>query len=311
MQFTGLPETAVIREVAPRDGFQSVKEFIPTEKKIEFIESMLTAGFKEMEVTSFVSPKAIPQMVDAAEVAKTVKARHPEVELTALVPNLRGALNAIDAGLDVINVVFSCSESHNMANIRRTVQQSLDGLDDIIAAAKGKVKICVSLSTVFMCPFEGRISPSRVAGIIETIRSKGNVDIITLCETIGTCTPTDFTETLRTVKPLLEGVTPFLHIHNTYGFAMMNTKCALDEGFNRFDTATGGLGGCPYAPGAAGNAATEDIVYMLESMGIKTGIDVDKVVETARIMREYSLKTMGSLSASSYGKPRPQIPVQK
>ena len=312
MQFTGLPETAVIREVAPRDGFQNVKEFIPTEKKLEFIDALLSTGIRELEVTSFVSPKAIPQMSDATEVAKAVKRRHPETELTALVPNLRGAQNAIAAGVDVLSIVFSCSESHNMANIRRTVQQSLDGLDDIIALAKENgTKVCVSLTTAFMCPFEGRISPSRVVDIVEKVRAKSGVEMMTLAETIGTCPQREFTETLKAVKPSLEGMPTYLHIHNTYGFAMMNTKCALDEGFNKFDTATGGLGGCPFAPGAAGNAATEDIVYMLESMGVKTGIDVLKVVEAARVMREYGLKTMSSLAASSFGRPAPAVPVQK
>lgn len=310
MQFNKLPATAVIREVCPRDGFQNIKEFIPTEKKLEFIEAMLATGVKEMEVTSFVSPKAIPQLADATEVLTTLKKRHPDVKFTALVPNLRGAQNAIAAGADILNVVFSCSESHNMANIRRTVQQSLDGMDDIIAAAKGKAKICVSMATSFMCPFEGRVSPARVVDLIGKVREK-DVDIITLAETIGTCTPKDFTETLQAVKPALEGIPTYLHIHNTYGYAAMNVKCALDEGFNKFDSAVGGLGGCPFAPGAAGNAATEDLVYLMESMGVKTGLDPLKIVAVARTLKDYGLKTMGSLCASSFGKPKPVLPTQK
>ncbi len=310
MEFGSLPRKAVIREVCPRDGFQSVKEFIPTEKKIEFIGAMLDAGVKEMEVTSFVSPKAIPQLVDAKDVLPAVKAAHPDAEFTALVPNARGAENALAAGADVINVVFSCSESHNMANIRRTVDQSLSAMDDIVALARGKARVCVSMATSFMCPFEGRVSPERVKALIGRVREK-NVDIITLAETIGTCTPKDFTETLRAVKPALEGIPVYLHIHNTYGFAGLNVKCALDEGFDRFDSAVGGLGGCPFAPGAAGNAATEDLVYLMRSMGVDTGLDPLKLVAVARSLRDYGLATMGSLCASSFGKPRPQVPQQK
>ncbi len=310
MEFNNLPKKAVIREVCPRDGFQSVKEFIPTEKKIEFINAMLATGIREMEITSFVSPKAIPQLVDAKDVLPAVKTSHPDVEFTALVPNVRGAENALAAGADVINVVFSCSESHNMANIRRTVDQSLTAMDDIVALARGKAKICVSMATSFMCPFEGRMDPERVKMLISRVREK-NVDIITLAETIGTCTPRDFTETLRVVRPALEGIPVYLHIHNTYGYAGLNVKCALDEGFNRFDAAIGGLGGCPFAPGAAGNAATEDLVYLMESMGVSTGLDPLKLVAVARALKEYGLTTMGSLCASAFGKPRPEVPCQK
>ena len=296
MEFNNLPKNAIIREVCPRDGFQSVKEFIPTEKKIEFINAMLATGVKEMEITSFVSPKAIPQLADAKDVLPAVKAANPGVEFTALVPNLKGAEGALAAGADVLNIVFSCSESHNMANIRRTVEQSLAGMDDIIALARGKAKICVSMATSFMCPFEGRMDPERVKMLIGKVREKG-VDIITLAETIGTCTPKDFTA--------------YLHIHNTDGFAAMNVKCALDEGFNKFDSAIGGLGGCPFAPGAAGNAATEDLVYLMQSMGVETGLDPLKLVAVARSLKDYGLKTMGSLCASAFGKPKPEIPQQK
>ena len=309
MHFDGLPKNAVIREVCPRDGFQGICDFIPTGKKVEFIGQMLSTGIKEMEITSFVSPKAIPQLSDAAQVLPAVKREYPDVEFTALVPNVKGAENALAAGADVVNVVFSVSESHNMANIRRTVEQSLSGMDDIIALVRGKTKICASMATSFMCPFEGRIDPRRVAELIGKVRAKG-VDCITLAETIGTCTPKDFTETLQVVKPALEGIPTYLHIHNTYGFADMNVKCALDEGFNRFDSAVGGLGGCPFAPGAAGNAATEDLVYLMQSMGVDTGLDPLRVVTVARALKAYGFRTRGSLCASSFGKPKPEMPVQ-
>ena len=148
MHFDGLPKNAVIREVCPRDGFQGICDFIPTEKKVEFIGQMLSTGIREMEITSFVSPKAIPQLSDAAQVLPAVKKEYPDVEFTALVPNVKGAENALAAGADVVNVVFSVSESHNMANIRRTVEQSLSGMDDIIALVRGKAKICVSMAKI-------------------------------------------------------------------------------------------------------------------------------------------------------------------
>ena len=305
MEFNNLPKTALIREVCPRDGFQSVKEFIPTEKKIEFIEAMIAAGVKEMEITSFVSPKAIPQLADAAEVLPEVKKRHPEVKFTALVPNAKGAQRALDCGADVLNCVFSASESHNMANIRRTVAESLAGLDDIFALGRGKAELSVSIATSFMCPFEGRTNPRRVAELIGIVREKG-AQCVCLAETIGTCLPNDFSETLNVIKPAVEGIPMFLHIHDTYGMALLNVKAALDQGFNRFDAAIGGLGGCPFAPGAAGNAATEDLVFFMNGIGVDTGLDPLALVKVARSLKEYGLKTMGHLCASAYGKEAPK-----
>lgn len=303
MERIHLPSSAVIREVCPRDGFQSVKEFIPTEKKIEYIEGMIETGIQEIEITSFVSPKAIPQLADASEVLGEVKRRHRDVSLTVLVPNLKGAEKALEHGADVLNYVFSASESHNRANINRTVDQSLAELDNILLLAGSDAEVSVSIATSFMCPFEGRMDPAKVSALVRLIREKG-VHSLCLAETIGTCLPTDFSETLRAVQPVLEGVIPYLHIHDTYGFALLNVQVALNLGFNRFDSAIGGLGGCPFAPGAAGNVATEDLVYFLNGIGVRTGLDAHSIVRMARALKRDGFATLGHLAGSSFGRKR-------
>lgn len=310
MEFQNLPQKAFIREVGPRDGFQGIKEFIPTEKKIEFIDMLLSAGIKEMEVTSFVSPKAIPQLADSTQVLRETKKRHPNVKLTALVPNVKGAELALAAGADELNFIFSASESHNLSNIKCAVSESVARLDDIVTLAGHDVKIAVSIATSFMCPFEGRIAPVTVKRLIETIRGKG-INRFCLAETIGTCGPKDFSETLRSVKAVLGGCAVYLHIHDTFGVALLNVKAALDEGFCHFDSSSGGLGGCPFAPGAAGNIATEDIVFFLGSIGVETGLGMFKLVEVARRMNEYGLKTVGHLAASSFGRDLEHCRVQQ
>ncbi len=297
-----VPGSVVIREVCPRDGFQNVKEFIPTERKLEWIDALFEAGVAEMEVTSFVSPKAIPQLADAAEVLAETKRRHPTARLTTLVPNSKGAERALACGADVLNVVFSASESHNKANLNRTVAESLAGLDDIARLIDGRAELSVSIATSFMCPFEGRTDPRRVSELIGIVREKGARSIC-LAETIGTCHPRDFAETLDAVSPALSGISVFLHIHNTFGMALLNVREALVRGFDRFDSATGGLGGCPYAPGAAGNAATEDLVFYLNGLGIETGLDPLALVKVARRMRDYGLGTLGHLVKSRFGQP--------
>ena len=300
MDFKNVPRRAFIREVCPRDGFQNLKEFIPTEKKLEYIEAMIAAGVREVEASSFVSPKAVPQMADAPEVVREVARRHPEVEITALVPNVKGAEKALESGADLLNFVFSASESHNKANINRTVEESLTELSAIVSLMGRGVELSVSIATSFTCPFEGRVAPERVAELVSKVREKG-VSSLCLAETIGSCGPRAFTETLRVVAPALDGCLTRLHIHDTYGLALLNVKAALDLGFDRFDSALGGLGGCPFAPGAAGNVATEDLVFCLEEMGVSTGLDPAVLTAAARKMRDDGLPTLGHLVKSSFG----------
>ncbi|MDD2247622.1 hydroxymethylglutaryl-CoA lyase [Aminobacterium sp. MB27-C1] len=295
------PSSAIIREVCPRDGFQSVKDFIPTEDKVKFINDLAKTGISVMEVTSFVSPKAIPQMADAAEVMEEFNKNWKDrIESVALIPNLRGAENALKANPDWINFVLSASESHNKSNTRKTVAESLEELKKV-AAIKGECKLCVSVATTFDCPFEGAIDPEAVIKILDTVFEIG-VDGVTLADTIGTADPSKINNTLSRIRENYGDYPFFLHLHDTHGMAMVNTLTALQLGFSRFDSATGGLGGCPFAPGAAGNLATEDLVNFLEKIGVKTGVDLLKVISVARDMEAYGLHVTSHLSASNIGR---------
>lgn len=296
-----IPHSATIREVCPRDGFQSVRDFIPTEDKVKFINTLVETGISIMEVTSFVSPKAIPQMADAADVMEEFNKRWKDkVESVVLIPNLRGAENALKVNPDWINFVLSASESHNKANTKRTVAESLEELKRV-AAIKGETKLCVSVATAFECPFEGAVDPDNVIRVLDAIFEIG-VHGITLADTIGTANPFEVTTTLSKIRGKYGNYPFFLHLHDTHGMALVNTLAALHLGFNCFDSAAGGLGGCPFAPGAAGNVATEDLVNFLEKIGVHTNVDLLKVISAARNMKAYGLKIMSHLSASSVGK---------
>ncbi len=296
-----IPRSVTIREVCPRDGFQSVKEFIPTEDKVKFIDTLAETGVSIMEVTSFVSPKAIPQMADAAEVMQEFNKKWKgKVESVVLIPNLRGAENALKTDPDWINFVLSASEAHNKANTRRTVEKSLEELRRV-AAIKGDTKLCVSVATAFECPFDGAVDPEVVIKVLDAIFEIG-VQGVTLADTIGTADPFEVTRTLSMVRGKYGDYPFYLHLHDTHGMAMVNTMAALHLGFNCFDSAAGGLGGCPFAPGAAGNAATEDLVNCLERMGVNTGVDLLKTISAARNMESYGLHVMSHLAASSIGR---------
>lgn len=296
-----IPHSATIREVCPRDGFQSVRDFIPTEDKVKFINTLVETGISIMEVTSFVSPKAIPQMADAADVMEEFNKRWKDkVDSVVLIPNLRGAENALKVNPDWINFVLSASESHNKANTMRTVAESLEELKRV-AAIKGETKLCVSVATAFECPFEGAVDPDNVIRVLDAIFEIG-VHGITLADTIGTANPFEVTTTLSKIRGKYGNYPFFLHLHDTHGMALVNTLAALHLGFNCFDSAAGGLGGCPFAPGAAGNVATEDLVNFLEKIGVHTNVDLLKVISAARNMKAYGLKIMSHLSASSVGK---------
>lgn len=296
-----LPDSVTIREVCPRDGFQSVKEFIPTEDKVKFIDTLAETGIKMMEVTSFVSPKAIPQMADAKDVmAEFNKKWSGKIESVALVPNLKGAENALNASPDWLNFVLSASEAHNKANTRRTVAESLEELKRVAAICDNK-KLCVSIATAFECPFDGRVDAETVTKVLDAVFEIG-VDGITLADTIGTADPSEIESTLSKVKERFGDYPFFLHLHDTHGMALVNIMTALKLGFKQYDSAAGGLGGCPFAPGAAGNAATEDIVNFMDRLGINTGIDLIKTVNAARQMEAYGLNVMSHLASSNVGR---------
>jgi hydroxymethylglutaryl-CoA lyase len=297
-----LPQKVEIMEVCPRDGFQSVKQFIPTEHKVAIIDGLAVTGISSMEVTSFVSPKAIPQMADAADVmAEFIRKWKGKVTSIALIPNLRGAEGALASGVDWMNFVISASQDHNMANTRRTVDESIAEMEKV-AAMKGSTKLRVSVATAFACPFAGPVAPEKVLRVIDRALEAG-ADGITMADTIGTADPKYVTSTLSVIREKY-GDYPFtLHLHDTYGMALANMVAAMGLGFASFDAAAGGLGGCPFAPGAAGNAATEDMVNMAERMGIATGIDVLKVLSVVRTMESaYGLRINSHLAATKLGR---------
>lgn len=278
-----LPTEVQIVEVGPRDGFQNIKEWIPTELKLEVITKLLEASLKNMEITSFVHPKAIPQMKDGKDVVKEVIDTYNDVEMVALVPNLFGAETAWNLGLKKITYVISASERHNMENVRRTIEKSfaeLKSLKDRIP----DLKIKLDIATVFGCPFLGVIPVEKVYQMIDNGLAIG-VDEICLCDTIGIANPKQVNDILTKIKVRYPNQVLSLHLHDTRGMGLANTLVALENGITIFESAIGGLGGCPFAPGAAGNIATEDLVFMLEQMGIKTNINLPMLLETAQLVK--------------------------
>jgi hydroxymethylglutaryl-CoA lyase len=275
-----------IREVAPRDGLQN-EEPIPTEAKVKLIDALSGTGVRRIEAVSFVHPKAIPQMADADEVWAQIT-KNPDVRYSALIPNTRGAQRAIAAGFREIEVVVSASDTHNRRNLNRSTEESVEDIAQLIPLIhEAGATIEVIVATSFGCPFEGDIDPDRVAGIVARVRADG-ADRIAFGDTTGMATP-------RRVRDLLSSVRPdLLHFHNTRGTGLANILTALDLGVTEFDASVGGIGGCPYAPGASGNVATEEVVHMLHDMGIDTDIDLDRLIETAEMAEKLLGRTLPS-----------------
>jgi hydroxymethylglutaryl-CoA lyase len=269
-----------IREVAPRDGFQSWPTTIPTADKLEVIHAVIAAGLKEVEAASFVNPKAIPQMRDAADVVAGSKSS--QATICGLVPNLRGAQGALDAGVDEIMVFISATEAHNQANVRRSVDESLQDLGPIFTlAAKSRTPVLGAVAVAFGCPFEGDVRPDAVSRIVEAYTELG-ANTIVLGDTTGMATPPRVSALLDQLTQSFSGVDFCLHFHNNRGSAMVNLYAALEAGATTFDTALGGIGGCPNVPQAAGNLPTEDVVYLLHELGIETGIDLDALIQASK-----------------------------
>lgn len=266
-------------EVGPRDGFQSVADFIPTKVKKEIISGIVKAGVQHIEFTSFVSPKAIPQMVDAEELTHWCLETYPEIDFFPLVPNLKGAERAFGTGLKKACYVVSVSKTHNQANIRRTHEESL--------AEFKKIKdrfpdhgLILDLATAFGCPFEGKYHPHQAVSFAEAYVEAG-IKEICLCDTIGIADPAQVREMIRQMKETFPDIVLQIHVHDTRNTGMVNTLAAIEQGVDKVQTALGGLGGCPFAPGATGNLASEDLVFMLNEMGYRTGIDFETLAETA------------------------------
>jgi len=274
-----MPARVKIREVAPRDGFQSVAAFIPTDQKLGIIELLVQAGVQEIEATSFVSPKAVPQLKDATELMSRVPRKG--VVNAALVANLTGAGNAVAAGINELVVVISASEAHNLANVRCSISESLKNLDDIfLVAQQNGVLVNGAIAAAFGCPYQGDVPEGDVLKLSEEFLSR-NASSVILADTTGMASPRRIDKMVRTFIHQFPGYRFTLHLHNNRGTAMANLLAGLLAGAISFDTALGGIGGCPNVPVAAGNLATEDVVFMLEDMGVETGIDLDKIIRAA------------------------------
>lgn len=269
-----------IYEVGPRDGFQNVKNYIPLETKIEIIDGLVEAGVKHIQMTSFVSPKAIPQMKDAREVASYCLDKHDDLDFFALVPNLRGASTAVEIGLDWVSYVTSLSESHNLSNIRRSHSESL-GEFYKIRESHPELGVCLDLATTFGCPFEGMKNEEDVMSFIKPY-VEGGIESLNLCDTIGIANPSQVRRVIETITSEYPGLDLHVHIHDTRNMGMVNTLAAIEIGVLKVQSTLGGLGGCPYAPGASGNLATEDLVFMLAQMGYESTIHVEKLIKLAK-----------------------------
>jgi hydroxymethylglutaryl-CoA lyase len=275
-----------IQEVGLRDGLQAESGFVPTADKIALADALSRAGLAKIEVSSFVSPKAVPVLADAVEVFGGIE-RLPGVVYSALVPNLRGAERAIAAGAIEMNLVMSASESHNLSNLRMTRAQSFAGLMEVAALAHSHGKRAnVSLSCSFGCPMEGEVAPDVVldwcARFVDELGAHG----ITLCDTTGMAYPGQVAELTQRVRERWPGLELTLHFHNTRGMGLANVLAGIAAGADRFDASLGGIGGCPYAPGATGNVCTEEIVHALELMGYATGVDLTMLLQAAQRLQE-------------------------
>ena len=269
-------------EVATRDGFQIEPSFIPTDDKIALVDALSECGYAKIEVTSFTSLKAIPMLRDAEEVMGRIR-RVPGVEYTVLVPNLRGAERALESRADELNLVMSVSETHNLANLRMPREKSFAALQDVIRHVDGRTPINISLSCSFGCPMEGDVPQEEVVRWSERFAGLG-VRGLSICDTTGMAHPAQVSRMVEALQQRFPELQLTLHFHNTRGMGLANVLAAVQGGIERFDGSLGGLGGCPYAPGASGNVTSEDAIHMLDAMGYDTGMDIPKLLGLARQM---------------------------
>jgi hydroxymethylglutaryl-CoA lyase len=271
-------------EVVTRDGFQNEPAFVATDAKVALIDELSACGYAKIEVTSFTSAKAIPMLRDAEEVMGRIR-RLPGVETTVLVPNVRGAERALESRADELNLVMSTSETHNLANLRMPREKSFAGLREVIEmahrAGSGRVPVNVSLSCCFGCPMEGDVPEAEVMRWADRFAALG-VRGLTICDTTGMAHPAQVRRLTRALQQRFGSLQLTLHFHNTRGMGLANVLASVDEGITRFDGSLGGLGGCPYAPGATGNICSEDAIHMLHAMGHDTGIDLPRLLAVAR-----------------------------
>lgn len=282
--FADVPPDVSVYEVSPRDGLQNEPSSVPLRGKVRLIDALVAAGLRKVEITSFVSPKWIPQLADADELAEVVMAHHrvPGVDYTALCPNARGLERAKKAGMTEIAVFMSASETHNKKNINKTVGETLAAFEETIGPAReAGLRVRGYVSTVWGCPYEGAVDPKAAIATARKLFDMGCYQV-SLGDTIGSGTPRLTREIVTRALDALPNDAVAMHMHDTRGTALANIVVGLELGIRHFDASVGGLGGCPYAPGAAGNVATEDLVYMLHGMGVGTGIDLERLVEAAK-----------------------------
>jgi hydroxymethylglutaryl-CoA lyase len=277
-----------ICEVGPRDGLQIAKTRMTTEAKVRWIQAIAAAGVHEIEVGSFVPPRVIPQLSDTPEVVEQVLATIPGLTVQALAPNLRGVQNAYHAGVHKISIPVSVSDGHSMANLNRTPAQSIEMMREIMAwlgAQPRKVPVVAGCSTAFGCSIDGVVPTAKAVALAKGLADAG-ADQIMLADTVGYAHPAQIKEVVRATRDAIGGKLYGLHLHDTCGLGIANALAGLEEGIRAFDSCLAGLGGCPYAPGASGNVVTEDLVFMLESMGFATGIDLPKLIDARRLLRD-------------------------
>lgn len=278
------PQKVLVREVGPRDGLQNLSTFIPTAKKIELVRTLAKAGVTAIEATSLVNPKAVPQMADAEQVLAGLEDMSPGVKFSALVGNVRGMERAVASGVPEVMVVVSASEAHNRANLNMSVKQSLSGLLEICTRANDRgVRVRGAVATAFGCPYEGEITPGQCKKVIE-VMLKAGITEITLADTAGLGNPRQVYNLMLDLARCYPQVIWALHFHDTRGMGLANAVMGIQAGVTILESSLGGLGGCPFIPGAAGNIATEDLVYMLHQMGIDTGIKMEVILRCSMMM---------------------------
>ena len=280
--FEHLPPEVTLYEVGPRDGLQNESRLIPTTDKVTLVDALSDTGLRAIEVTSFVNPKWIPQLADAVEVASRIK-RREGVVYSALVPNRQGLDSALTAGMREIAVFLSASETHNKKNVNKTIAATLDAFRETIPPALERgLRVRAYVSTVYGCPYEGPVDPNKALELCRALRALGCYQI-SLGDTIGVANPRQVRDVLSRVLAETPAPDVAVHFHDTRGTALANILVSVEMGITTVDAALGGLGGCPYAPGASGNVATEDVVYMLEGMGVRTGVDLERLIDCSRL----------------------------
>jgi hydroxymethylglutaryl-CoA lyase len=278
-----LPRRVTIYEVGPRDGLQNESRMVATADKVAFIDALSETGLPYIEATSFVNPRWIPQLADASEVSRAIR-RREGVVYSCLVPNKKGLDAALAAGMREVAVFLSASETHNQKNVNKTIAETLRAFEEVVGPARAAgARVRAYVSTVYGCPYEGAVDPARAVELAVTLRDMG-VYQVSLGDTIGVANPAQVERVLSMVLEKVPAEALALHFHDTRGAALANCLVGLTLGITTIDAATGGLGGCPYAPGASGNLSTEDVVAALHAMGIETGVDLDKLVAAAQLI---------------------------